>query len=63
MRGHLEEVIWVVFDDVEIPFLGYGVDGFSALDTLCCAGGVLTCRDGVEEPGSRLSIMLGRIPT
>ena len=59
----MEEVIRVVFDDVEIPFLGYSVNVFSALDALCCTGGVLACGDGVEEPGSRLSVLLAGIPS
>ena len=38
---HLEKVVGLVFDYVDIVFLAYFVDVLSSLDSLCCAGRVL----------------------
>ena len=51
VRLHLEEVVWLVFEDEDVVLLGDGVDVAAALFALGCARGVLAGGYGVEEEG------------
>lgn len=51
IRGHLEEVVGFVFEDVDVVFLVDGVEGSAAGGALCCSGWVLARGYGVEKMG------------
>ena len=59
---HLEEVVGLVFDDVDVMFLRHGVDLFASLERLRGARGVLARWNGVEEPGLLDAVARGGIP-
>lgn len=48
---HLEEIIGVDFDNVDIIFLSYAIDGLVTRCALGSAGRILTYGNSVEKPG------------
>ena len=58
---HLEEVVWVIFKDEDVMFLGATVEVSATLRPLACTRRILASWDSVEE--SRfLGASLGWVP-